>query len=204
MRLFHTIIVLIFWIQVKGQFLDTLGCTGAIGDVKYSILDPDDFRKENGDCWILMAGQSIEGSKLGAFGFSTVPDARGYFLRSYDNRQSIQDRIDKSRIFGESVGTVQNDAVRHHTHSYWDVYYMEEEDVINSSPTMSSNHRINPTYSNKVGSGDTDSDNEAAEFRRKSLGIDASLPASEGSTTERTEYEVRPKNISLWVYIRIS
>jgi len=42
----------------------TVSCSGAVGDVKYSILNPTDFVKENGDCWVPMDGRSLAGSRL--------------------------------------------------------------------------------------------------------------------------------------------
>jgi hypothetical protein len=56
-------------------------CSGAVGDVKYSILNPTQFAQENGDCWVPMDGRNIAGSRLAIIrGVNTVPDVSGVFF----------------------------------------------------------------------------------------------------------------------------
>lgn len=55
---------------------------GLIGEVRHSILSPDQFRGLYGNEWILMDGSPIPESDLQKeFGWSHVPDGRGLFLR---------------------------------------------------------------------------------------------------------------------------
>jgi len=119
------IIVLIFvltTIRLSAQ-LDSLGCSGILGDVKYSILQADDFQALNGDCWVLMDGRNISSTKLGALGFSNLPDPRGYFIRIHDNRQSPSERVDIDRQFDDVVGfNVQKDEFKSHSHSYQNTF----------------------------------------------------------------------------------
>jgi len=90
-------------------------CTGAVGDVKYSILDPSKFREVNGDCWVLMDGRNLPtGNTLREMGYANIPDARGVFLRSLDNRTT--ERLDVDREFGTSVGHYQDDEFKSHHH----------------------------------------------------------------------------------------
>jgi len=104
--------------SAKAQVLDSLGCTGALGDVKYSILEPDDFQEVNGDCWTLMDGKNLDpSSELADKGFTFLPDARGVFIRSYDNKQT--DRLDVDRQFGDPIGTYQDGAIQSHNHTLY-------------------------------------------------------------------------------------
>ncbi len=96
--------------------LDSMSCTGAVGDVKWSLLMPDDFQKENGNCWIFMDGSDIRSSKLAQYGHSNIPDAQAQFLRCIELRQN--DRIDADRAFGLPAGSQQEDALQDHTHEY--------------------------------------------------------------------------------------
>ena len=60
-------------------------CSGAVGDVKYSILDPTQFAAVNGNCWVPMDSGSMAGSKLATIiGGNTVPNAGGLFLRGQE------------------------------------------------------------------------------------------------------------------------
>lgn len=115
------IIINIFILSYSFIFaqLDSIGCSGIVGDIKHSILQVDDFQALNGECWVLMDGRNISSTKLGALGFDNLPDPRGYFIRIYDNRQT--DRIDVDRAFGDAIGEVQQDAFQEHTHAINDI-----------------------------------------------------------------------------------
>jgi hypothetical protein len=103
-------------ISSQAQVLDSLGCSGIVGDLKFSLLELPDFQKENGNCWTLMDGKDVTSSKLGAYGYSTVPDPRGLFLRVNDNRPDGS-RTDINRPFGTSTGVFQDDEIRNHRHN---------------------------------------------------------------------------------------
>lgn len=80
---------------------------GNIGDIRYSILSPDSFVKENGQGWVLMDGRLIpETAKLCKdYRICKLPDARGYFIRSLnpDNSQRV-------------AGDAQTDQFKAHKH----------------------------------------------------------------------------------------
>lgn len=100
----------------SAQLVDSIGCTGALGDIKYSILDEVAFIGENGDCWVLLDGRNVSGSELAiSLNIESVPDARGYFFRCTDNR--ISGRKDPDRHPNDPVGSVQNDIIGGHNHS---------------------------------------------------------------------------------------
>lgn len=102
-------------LSISAQAIDSIGCTGALGDIKYSFLDTTEFRAENGTCWVLCDGRNITGSELHLFiGLSTIPDARGRFLRSFDTRTS--NRVDEDRSATDAIGEAQQDEFEEHDH----------------------------------------------------------------------------------------
>lgn len=156
---------------LRAQVLDSLGCTGALGDVKYSILEHDDFQEVNGDCWTLMDGKTLDpSSELADKGFTFLPDARGVFIRSYDNRQD--NRLDTDREFGEPIGTYQDGAIQSHNHTL----YFEGEDW------------------------DTGGVSEKTFASASKFG---GVSGKNFVTSDTGITETRPKNITLWTYIRI-
>ena len=88
----------------------------SIGDVKYSVLDPDQFARQNGPGWVLMKGQDIQDSDLFKLtGRKTLPDARGIFIRGMNlGRAQTEGDADGNR----DVGIYQFDSFKHHSHVY--------------------------------------------------------------------------------------
>jgi hypothetical protein len=93
------------------------GCTGAVGDVKMSVLSPEEFTAENGACWELMSGQALpaESKLAGLTNWQSLPDARGRFLRSFDARGSNGN--DSERGNTPIPGSFQNDGFTAHKHA---------------------------------------------------------------------------------------
>jgi hypothetical protein len=90
-------------------------CSGALGDVKYSILDPIQFAKVNGDCWIPMDGRTIKGSKLSAIlDITKIADAGGVFLRGQEFSTSADN--DPDRASSSPIAMLQDDAFKSHNH----------------------------------------------------------------------------------------
>ncbi|CAG8456515.1 44426_t:CDS:2 [Gigaspora margarita] len=59
---------------------------GRLGEIRYSILNQEQFQELYGKEWILMDGSSIFGSDLEKkFGWTSVSDLRGLFLRCKNN-----------------------------------------------------------------------------------------------------------------------
>lgn len=89
---------------------------GAIGDVKYSVLEPDKFTRENGDGWVLMDGREIRGTDLWRLtGMEKLPDARGVFIRGMNiGRDHGNGDADGDR----QVGSSQNDLFKDHSHQF--------------------------------------------------------------------------------------
>lgn len=88
-----------------------------IGDVKYSILDPDSFNEHNGSGWVIMMGQDISGSDLAlATGINTLPDGRGVFIRSMNLGRTEGGDPEGDRPVGDS----QQDDLKSHKHKISD------------------------------------------------------------------------------------
>lgn len=148
-----------------------MSTTEKIGDVKYSILEPNIFGQVNGDEWVLMDGRSIEGSKLfNLTGMSNVPDARGVFIRNMNlDREATYGDADGNR----TVGNYQKDQFESHNH---DVNYNKVEYFF-------------------AASGMGLQSDKGQEAGRHDIGINIS---------NRGGNETRPRNISLFLYIKIN
>ncbi|CAG8456529.1 44427_t:CDS:2 [Gigaspora margarita] len=87
---------------------------GRLGEIRYSILNQEQFQELYGKEWILMDGSSILGSDLEKkFGWTSVPDARGLFLRCKNNGRN--DGLENPS--GElALGQYQTDNLKSHNH----------------------------------------------------------------------------------------
>lgn len=100
--------------QVNANFTALAANAFQIGDVKISILTEAQFQSIHGNCWALMDGRSIAGKDLAVLtGKTTIPDARGLFLRGKNNG-----RVDgKENPDGEILlGDYQADMYVSHVH----------------------------------------------------------------------------------------
>lgn len=168
----------------------TVVCSGALGDVKYSILSPAKFAEENGDCWVPMDGRSIVGSRLAAaMGVNNVPDAGGLFIRSQEFPGSPNN--DPERDSNSPIASFQGDDVKPHNHS------------------MNSTGGHNHGYDYFVASGPTNLGNRA-DFTNVRYGIGWEGRATSWAgdhahqINNNSGTETRPKNLNLWTYIRIN
>jgi len=186
-------------------------CSGAVGDVKYSILNPTDFAKENGDCWVPMDGRSLAGSKLAthssSYNQANLPDAGGMFFRAQEFSNSPNN--DPDRTPGSSIATVQADDFKSHNHgAILDRYISSVETRIN--PTHYQTGKVDlpangwlssvpvPTQATYLWTGDNDQNGG------DTFGIDFYSNSTDRSTSNAGHTETRPKNLNLWVYIRIN
>jgi|GEM_PF-652305 hypothetical protein len=65
--------------------------TGNLGEIRYSVLTPENFQRIYGDAWIPMDGRNIETSDLyreGLWSAREIPDARGRYLRTFNGGRS--------------------------------------------------------------------------------------------------------------------
>ncbi|MBL7774884.1 MAG: hypothetical protein JNK89_02730 [Saprospiraceae bacterium] len=170
----------------------TTVCSGAVGDVKYSILNPTQFAQANGDCWVPMDGRALAATdQLRAqFGFTNVPDAGGLFMRAQEFSGS-PDR-DPSRTSASPIGTFQDQAVQTHGHNVSDPGHTHGY----------TDTRQNGNAGDKCGcAGQSAPASTATADDAKttnSSGTGISIPSTGNGP------ETRPKNINLWAYIRIN
>jgi hypothetical protein len=169
-------------------------CSGAVGDVKYSILNPTQFAAVNGSCWVPLKGGSIAGSKLATItGNPNLPDVGGLFIRSQefpgaanqdpdrDSNSAIANFQDQAFLSHSHTGSTSTDGSHSHSFSEEGVY-----DYNCSGTGCSSNDR---EYYPTTNGGTT----STAGAHTHTLTIN-----NTGGT------ETRPKNLNLWTYIRIN
>jgi len=167
----------------------TVVCSGAVGDVKYSILNPSQFAAQNGLCWVPMDGRAMVASdKLRQVtGLTAVPNGGGLFLRSQEFSTSSD--YDKSRTSGSPIATVQTEAIQSHNHGVndpghahsFDDYYRAQG---GTSYNISGGERFQ---------GGLTSDNHSTYNNTTGISIQ-----NVGGP------ETRPVNMNMWVYIRIN
>ena len=183
-------------------------CSGAIGDVKYSILNPQQFAAVNGNCWVPMDGGNMSGSKLAAIiGGSTVPNAGGLFLRGQPSQNGATN-YDPERSPGSAIAQIQQDDYKYHFHSY--------SSTVSINGTTASGGDYSMVFANQkfVPNGDAGSayaltpyptlgETHTKTVPSHSHTFSASGTAS-GNSNNSGGNETRPKNLNLWTYIRIN
>jgi len=170
---------------------------GALGDVKYSVLKPSDFERVNGPGWELLRGQRSDSTSdlcndLGMWCNGRLPDARGRFLRAMSIGQNTQDGDpDTSR----SVGTFQSDSFALHTHG------------VGFSPGRDMEYSTQTTFNAGAGAAGV-----LGTILFKGVGayldhgkfVDQYPNDPHRPFLERVGgSETRPKNIALYVYVRL-
>ncbi|MCW3109930.1 MAG: hypothetical protein JWQ09_4436 [Segetibacter sp.] len=161
------------------KFDKNLNEFGAIGDVKYSILSPDKFNQVNGRGWVLMNGSS------------TAEVADLFRNSELHNALQVPSLPDARGVFlrgmnkgreaengdpdGErNVGDVQRDTFKSHTHV---IYYFQG---------------VHWDFSGQKFAG-------AVKPMMDGQGVAPGEP-----TGEKGGNETRPRNIALFVYIKIN
>lgn len=183
MKAKHLFLIGCFILNTFGLFAqDTCLCnfSGCVGDVKYSVLDPQQFNKINGAGWVLLSGTSLrevdslyQASPLkGITQISSLPDARGVFIRGMNEGRS-KDSGDADGGDSRAVGSFQADQFKSHVH-----------DIDNRNTATRNQERCASGNGENIVCGD--------ENTNATLKI---LPSG-GS-------ETRPRNIALYVYIKI-
>ena len=178
-------------------------CSGAVGDVKYSILNPTQFALENGDCWVPMNGGSMFGSKLATIlQTNTIPNASGLFLRAHEYTEGN----DPDRSPSSAIATVQSDETRSHSHGH-------NLTFTNGSTNVAGSH----THTIRISKRGFDADGPDGQGLEDSQDDDFrpnTEPAGDhshsvtgtisGGINNHGGNETRPKNMNLYVYIRVN
>lgn len=85
-----------------------------IGEIKTSLLEPDEFTSLYGNSWILMDGRDVSKSMFATLtGMTNVPDARGKFLRMSNNGASGTNYDPET---SRTLGSFQKDSFKKHNH----------------------------------------------------------------------------------------
>lgn len=160
-----------------------------LGNVIFSVLPPGPFRAENGDGWMLLKNVNIDGSdsevgKTELFErhqIRQLPDARGVFIRGLhlDRADSLGDTNQK-RMMGE----YQADAFATHTHKI-----SESEGLYYRDTHLRGLAGDDKHFAGILG------DSTKQNKKRKLLVTDPSSPRAS---------ETRPRNIALYVYIKVN
>lgn len=148
---------------------------GSIGDVKHSLLTQAQFQEDHGTSWVLMDGRDVTGSKFQTkTGNSTIPDARGQFLRGKNNT-----RADGQEDPGgeRNLGTQQTDAMQSHR------------------------HRSHGGNTGGGGSGLFTGESTASNFISVSV-LEPSVDGANG--VPRVDIETRSKNIAVNYFVKIN
>jgi len=184
-------------------------CSGAVGDVKYSILNPTQFAAVNGSCWVPMDGRSMVGSKLaGIIGGGSVPDGGGLFIRAQETENSNND---PGRTKSDAIAVIQGDDFKGHGHAITNVGVSASgitSTTGNHGHTLSLQRKgndvgsINPdfNYSSQGGNNATETTNANGDHNHT---VTVSGSAN-GNTDNIGGLETRPKNMNFYVYIRIN
>ncbi len=178
-------------------FAQKVVCSGAVGDVKYSVLPPKQFALENGPCWVPMDGKPLPMSaKLKTYipSWTNLPDASGAFVRAQDFNGGA-DR-DPLRDSTSAIAQVQEDAFERHTHSissetHNHYYYVDN----GGGGPYSYGGSMLSGVDNLVTRNDVVANDRATTD-------DDTHTHTIGNTGDPNE--TRPVNINLWVYIRIN
>ena len=184
-------------------------CSGAVGDVKYSILNPTQFAAVNGECWVPMDGRNMAGSKLaGIIGGISVPDGGGLFIRAQESANSTND---PERTSSSTIATLQGDDNKNHNHS-----------LSNATVNVTGNtdaggthtHTLTDSYMHYNATQGTAGlhsmylgEPKTKEITTNSAGSHThsiNLTGNLNGNTSNSGTETRPKNMNFYIYIRIN
>lgn len=164
-----------------------------LGDVRYSILAPEVFEKLNPG-WKLLSGQPMEKNwdlyrlletegllKNGKYSLlkDNLPDARGMFIRGINNGRSATEGDPAGET---AVGRYQDDTLKSHDHQ---LSFLDKTEGIVGFHTTS-------------GAGDPHQQRITWGDRQPYGGAIANI-----IVLPRGGTETRPKNISLYIYIKV-
>jgi hypothetical protein len=93
---------------------------GKVGDVRYSLLDLADFQALHGTGWRRLDGGSITGTPLAGYIGTSLPDARGVFLRGMNHDRPTSEG---DAAGNRAMGAYQGDTFAAHSHTSPYQYY---------------------------------------------------------------------------------
>jgi hypothetical protein len=166
-------------------------CSGSVGDIKYSILTPDQFAMENGDCWVPMDGRDISGTKLADnYGWASVPDMSGLFIRAHEFSGGAN--YDTDRTASSPVGEYQADENERHSHTM--------QSAGSHSHTFTEE---GGTHSTRGYAGSSDNTMQRVDSVDSNSGTTNSAGSHTHTINNSGGDEARPRNRNFYVYIRV-
>jgi hypothetical protein len=192
---------------------NTVVCSGAVGDVKYSILNPTEFASVNGDCWVPMNGAELSPSSALRVltDMEYLPDAGGLFVRGqeFSNGQNN----DPDRTPSSSIATVQSDSYSRHRHGGTTSTDGNHTHNFREQIGSTDGYTINPNTRDHAGAHAANNDNFKITMSDRVLEAGAhnhnnsTLFIDRGNGWEYLQpipSETRVKNLNVWIYIRIN
>jgi hypothetical protein len=194
------------------------GCQGEVGEVKFSVLPFDKFREVNGDCWVELKGTPLpESSRLGELiDMEDLPDARGAFIRGYDYKANLP--LPNPNVHGENliyqdseVDKIATDFRRQRTGNevggyQQDTFQLHSHPVIDPGHTHAWTDNYHGPDTSDEGIFDTDNLGEKVPDEQGRTTETAFVNATvlENGDGQSEGVETRPKNICLYIYLRIN
>ncbi len=190
-------------------------CSGAVGDIKHSILNPEQFAQVNGNCWVPMDGRGLAATdKLRQItSMTNVPNGGGLFIRSQEFSGSSNH--DPDRSFSSPIAQFEDQAMQRHQH--YASLSVSGGTSSNGSHTHTTGVPGRSEEGGFIGQGNPFSSFSATDRSIQfyhnigsssngdhSHSISGSATGNTGDNTGFTSDETRPKNINFWVYIRIN
>ncbi len=180
-------------------FAQKVVCSGAVGDVKYSILNPTQFAAENGACWVPMDGRALAATdKIRTItGLTALPDAGGVFFRAQEFSGGANN--DPDRTSASTIAQLQGEALKAHNHTGTTNTDGAHQHT-NQEAAMADNDDFDGVGIYIGGRGSSFNNEGGSGFIRS----DGSAHDHDFTTNNSGGTETRPKNMNLWVYIRIN
>jgi hypothetical protein len=194
----------------------TVICSGAVGDIKHSILNPTQFALVNGDCWVPMDGRNIAGSKLATtFSITNLPDGGGMFLRAQEFSNSGNN--DPDRDSNSPIASFQEQSFASHNHgnnfsissvgdhSHNVAFRFNTLSVNAMTGFVPDTHSLNNNSTNVKFAAEDRLDANITSAKNFGTGGDGGHSHTlSGGISNTGSIETRPKNLNFWVYIRIN
>jgi hypothetical protein len=193
------------------------GCSGQVGDLKYSILPPAQFATQNGNCWVPMDGRGISGTRLKSLmpGMTNAPDMSGLFLRATE----YSGNRDPNRNLNASPPSIQSDDYKQHRHDLnlntensgqhdhnvlvvLELFENAPESSFITNDGLAAPARASETYSFST-LPPRDNDSSESAVTGQTSGSSRHVHEIDGRTQYAGEGETRPKNMNFFIYIRV-
>lgn len=174
----------------------------SVGDIRESVLTEAEFQSLNGTGWVLMDGRNIAGSALATVkGWSTVPDARGQFLRGKNNGRA--DGLEDPS--GErALGNRQGHAFQTHTHAQNAHTHTDAGHIHGTPNNIGFTSDTFNSYALSRSIVDNALSTETGYANIQNTTATNQNQSATGVASEPTTAETRPANISINYFIKIN